>query len=332
MKYNYQKICTDLLKGFTPRTANVIERRFGLQGGEKETLEAIGATYGITRERVRQIEVEAFAGIKEKIKGNRDLFKYFAGIFISFGGLKKEDDLLKILGEDKFKNHISFLLTSGEAFTRIPEDNNFHTFWVAKKNAINSAKKVVKLTIENLNKKKKVLKLNELLKNQSLNRSTFVSYIDISKNIQMNHEQKYGLANWIEINPKGIKDKAYIVFKKQGKPVHFTEVASLIENLPFPSQRKVHNATVHNELIKDSRFVLVGRGLYALKEWGYQPGIVRDVIVKTLQDSKKPLSKQEILQKVLDQRFVKENTVLLNLQNKNYFLRDSQGKYTITEA
>ena len=114
--------------------------------------------------------------------------------------------------------------------------------------------------------------------------------------------------------------------------MHFSNVASLIEKLPFDFQNKTHTATVHNELIKDERFVLVGRGLYALKEWGYEPGVVKDIILKTLRDSKESLSKKEILDKVSEQRFVKENTIALNLQDRDYFVRDSQGRYTIKEA
>ena len=154
----------------------------------------------------------------------------------------------------------------------------------------------------------------------------FLSYINISKNIGTSPDGKYGLNKWIEINPKGIKDKAYLVLKGENEPIHFTQVATMISKLPF-GNGKVHTATVHNELIKDARFVLVGRGLYALKEWGYEPGIVRDIIIKTLSNG--PLTKTEILKKVSKQRFVKENTITLNLQNKSYFLRNSQGKYTI---
>jgi DNA-directed RNA polymerase delta subunit len=124
-----------------------------------------------------------------------------------------------------------------------------------------------------------------------------------------------------------------LVFKKHGKPLHFTKVAELIDkfnyNLP---NKKTYSQTVHNELIKDSRFVLVGRGIYALKEWGYERGYVKDVIFQVLKSAQKPLDKEEILEKVLKQRIVKENTVLLNLSNKNYFLRTSKGNYTIKEA
>jgi len=131
------------------------------------------------------------------------------------------------------------------------------------------------------------------------------------------------LLDWPEINPRGVKDKAYIVFKKIGKPLHFDEVARLIEGSLVQ--------TVHNELIKDPRFVLVGRGIYALEEWGYFPGQVKDVILKILKEEGKPLTKEEILEKVRKQRLVKENTVFLNLSNKKHFLRNSQGKYEVKE-
>lgn len=332
MKYDYQKICTDCIKGLPQRTTDIVERRFGLKTGRRETLETIGQSYDITRERVRQIELEGFSKINPKIKENQKLFKYFEEVFVSFGGLKKEDDLLQVLAGNKFQNHVFFLLANGDGFNKIPEDNDFYSFWTIKKDPIKQAKSLIKSTIKRFKKEKKVFSLNELLKDQKLDKDIFLSYIGISKEIQKNPEEKFGLRNWLEINPRGVKDKAYLVFKKEEKPLHFADVASLIEKLPFPCQNKTHTATVHNELIKDERFVLVGRGLYALKEWGYEPGVVKDIIIKTLRDSKKSLSKKEILGKVLEQRFVKENTIALNLQDRDYFTRDSSGRYTIKET
>lgn len=329
---NYQKICSDCLKDLTPRTMSVIEGRFGLESGKRETLEAIGAIHGITRERVRQIELEGILKIRPQLEKNQELFNNFEKVLSGFGGLKKEDELLEVLGGSKLKNHVYFLLSNLAGFERYQEDGNFYSFWNNQKDSFNKAKKVVESTISRLEKEKKTFSFNDLLRDQKLNKDVFASYIGISKNIQKNPEGQFGLNNWIEINPKGVKDKAYLVFKKEGKPLHFTDLALMIEKLPFPGLKKVHTATVHNELIKDSRFVLVGRGLYALKEWGYEPGIVKDIIAKILKDSKKALSKEEISKKVLEQRFVKENTVVLNLQDKSYFLRDNQGKYTIKQA
>jgi len=148
--------------------------------------------------------------------------------------------------------------------------------------------------------------------------------LEISKKIQKNSEGFFGLKEWPEINPKGVKDKAFLVFKKEQKPLHFAQVAQLIDSaLP---------QTVHNELIKDPRFILVGRGIYALREWGYEPGMVKDVILNILKQAKNPLSKEEILQKTLKQRLVKQNTVFLNLSNRKYFLRTGDGRYKIQES
>lgn len=342
MRCDYQKICSNLLKELPQRTTSVIERRFGLKTGKRETLEAIGESYSITRERVRQIEEEGFSKIRQKIKNYQKVFQYFNNTLVSFGDFKEEDILLKFLGGEKCQNHAFFLLTNGEGFERLSEDKDFYPLWTRKKESANLAKKAVKSTINKLEKGKRVLTLDELFKSQKkelvrflgkrLNKSIFLSCLEISKKIQRNPESQFGLRDWLEINPRGVKDRAYLVLKKEGKPLHFAEVSTFIEKLPFPFQRKTHIATVHNELIKDPRFVLVGRGLYALREWGYAPGVVRDIIVKVLKDSKKSLSKKEILKNVLEQRFVKENTVALNLQNRNHFLRDSKGKYTIREA
>ncbi len=107
--------------------------------------------------------------------------------------------------------------------------------------------------------------------------------------------------------------------------MHFKEVAESIKNL---FDKKAHVATTHNELIKDKRFVLVGRGLYALSEWGYLNGVVKDVIAKVL-EKHGPLTKDEIVDKVLKERYVKENTIMVNLQNAKHFKKDKQGKYSL---
>jgi len=331
MKLNYQTICADLLKNLPQRTADVIERRFGLKEGSRETLEAVGERYELTRERVRQIEQYGLSEIQKKIKNHQNIFQFLKKTLCFFGGLKEEKSFLEYLGKNEFQNHVYFLLSIGQGFKRISEDEKFYNFWTIKETAIDRAKKLAESTIKRLEKERKLLSLKELLENQCLNKNIFLSFIGLSKEIQKSPEGKYGLRNWLEINPRGVKDKAYLVLKKTKKPLHFSDIASLIGKLPFRSQSPVQIATVHNELIKDQRFVLVGRGLYALKEWGYDSGVVREVIIKTLKESKEPLTKDEIVDKVLKQRFVKANTVLLNLNNKTHFFRNPDGRYQIKE-
>jgi RNA polymerase primary sigma factor len=55
---------THALTTLNPRMRLVLERRFGLAGGKPETLEEVGATLGITRERVRQLESRALRELR----------------------------------------------------------------------------------------------------------------------------------------------------------------------------------------------------------------------------------------------------------------------------
>lgn len=337
MKYNYSNICSNLLKGLPQRTVNVIERRFGLKNG-KETLEGIGKDIGITRERVRQIESCGLSTIKERVENCQDLFKYFKGNIEKFGDVKREDIFLGYLAGEKDRGRVSLLLALSDDIERIPEKDDFYACWAKKDNALNRAKKTVNLVSKQLRKEKRTLSLDEIYDYNKESgvfstKQALESYLEVSKKIENNYEGRFGLSNWLEVNPRGIKEKAYLVLRKQDEPLHFTKVAEYIEKLPLSSNpRPVHTATVHNELIKDSRFVLVGRGLYALKEWGYEPGVIKDIIYKVLKESGKPLSREEIMKKVSEQRIVKENTVFLNLQNKDCFAKDSKGRYLIQES
>ena len=59
----------DCVKNFlTPKEERVISLRFGLYGDKPMTLEEIGKTMGLTRERIRQIEVKGMKRLKLKLK------------------------------------------------------------------------------------------------------------------------------------------------------------------------------------------------------------------------------------------------------------------------
>jgi hypothetical protein len=60
-------------------------------------------------------------------------------------------------------------------------------------------------------------------------------------------------------------------------------------------------------------------------------GVVKDVIRKIIEKNG-PLTKDEIIAKVLKERYVKENTIAVNLQNSKYFKKDKDGKYKVATA
>ena len=345
MDINYVKICQDLLSDLPQRTKDVILRRFGLKKpGQKETLEAIGESYGITRERVRQIEDDGTDKLKPKIGEYQEIFQYFTNQLNANGGLKKEDILLNLFGGKILQNHVFFLLTLSAPFTRFSETKDFYSLWAIDSSALTLAKNAIGSFYNILEEKKSPLIIEDLepyqifgkeLEKQTINclsSQALQSFLEISKKIKQNPEGLFGLKDWPEINPRGIKDKAYLILKKEAKPLHFTKVAQLIGKANLGWKFSHPNLqSVHNELIRDPRFVLVGRGLYALRDWGYISGVVKDIIFKVLKEKNEPLSQKEIVENVLKQRFVKENTILLNLSNKEYFLRTPKGKYTIRE-
>ncbi len=337
-KLNYSQLYSKFTKGLSQKTKDIFDRRFGVKTGSPETLESIGKDLGITRERVRQIEEAGFTFVKKQNKETLDkVFKELVSYFKDNGGFKKEDVVLEELGGKASKPYVLFLLTLGKQFSRVSEKKDFYSFWSTIENPKIKVKESLDSLALNLAKQgNPLLKKDFFVKftaDNNFPQGTLASYLEISKRIKENRDGKIGLAEWAEIKPRGVKDKAFLVFKKHGKPLHFTEVALLIDKLGYNQpEKKTYPQTVHNELIKDQRFVLVGRGTYALGEWGYYPGTIKDVIVKVLSEKKEAQNKDEIVKQVLSQRFVAKNTVLMNLNNKKHFDKDLSGNYFLRKT
>jgi hypothetical protein len=316
----YKKICKDLVSVLKEREKEIILRRFGLEGRKKETLQSIGDSFGITRERVRQIENVALNKIRLKLEKYRKFFEGFLDYFKKFGEVRKEERLLEELG-GKEKNELIFLLSLDGRFLRFNQNEDFYSLWTTNLNSLEKVKNLISSICKKFEKERKLMSLKEIVLEFKIKENLLEGFLEISKRIQKNKNGLYGLREWPEINPRSLRDKVYLVFKELQKPLHFTEVARMIEGANLKS--------VHNELIKDERFVLIGRGIYALKEWGYFPGEVKDVIFKFLKEEG-PLTKEEILERIKKQRIVKENTVLINLAK--YFEKDEKGRYRIKTA
>ena len=140
----------------------------------------------------------------------------------------------------------------------------------------------------------------------------------------------WGLAKWPTVNPRNIRDKIFVVLEAKHEPMHFSEIAKAISASNF-RRKNVTTQAIHNELIKDPRFVLIGRGIYALDSWGYKRGTVADIITNILKEANEPLTREEIVKRVLHARKVKETTVLLNLQNKDLFEKVDRDSYKLAE-
>lgn len=338
ISFKPKQVVKNLLRALPERGQDVVISRYGLgKETKKMTLEAIGKKYGITRERVRQIENYALSQIKKSkfYKDEQPIFAEIEQYIHSLGGIVSESDLLHHFSKDKLvQNQIHFLLVVGEAFKKYKEDEEFHHRWhVDEKLADqihNSLRKLYQSLADDaiVPESDLVASFLEHLKEVSdkyKNDEIIRRWLSMSKIIAKNPLGEWGKASSSNIKAKGMRDYAFLILRKHGSPIHFREVAKQISQV---FNKKAHVATCHNELIKDKRFVLVGRGLYALAEWGYVPGVVKDVIRDVLVKSG-PLSKDEVVEKVMKERYVKENTILVNLQNPKYFKKNKEGQYLV---
>lgn len=344
---NIKAVVAGLVKPLSGRNRDIISRRFGLSNGRTETLESIGQTYDITRERVRQIEDYALKSLRSEVAGAsaakvKPYFDLVATELSEHGGFLAERVLFQKFSEEGRYNvtnaSLSFLLSLSSDFGRKSESNDGNSFWFLNDGSLETFTNLVKTTSAALEDKKTLLAREELfqtyrsrVKTKPVSLKAFLAALDISKVLDCNIFGEYGLTVWPEVRPRGVRDRAYLVLKKENKPKHFREITQLINVASF-SSKKANVQTVHNELIKDNRFVLVGRGIYGLSEWGYKSGTVKDVLVDILKESSRPLSRTELVAKVLSSRYVKENTILLNLQDSKIFAKKNDGTYALREA
>ena len=326
-----------LLAEVPERAREVLVYRFGLgTSADRETLEAIGERWGITRERVRQIEA---AGI-ETVRASKAFddatpsFDELCGHMRAMGGIVHEEELLDTFASDeKSRNRIRFLLVVGSSFFRERETDDFYARWHIDSQTATMVHKALTRLYSSLSDTE-VLAEGEMLdrfleelkdvNDAYKDEEVLKRWLSLSKTMSSNPLAEWGKASSPTIRTKGIRDYAYLVIKRSGEPMHFSDVAKAIGSL---FAKEAHVATTHNELIKDERFVLVGRGLYALAEWGYSPGVVRDVIKDVLK--KKPLTRDDVIEAVKKVRYVKDNTILVNLNDAKHFKRLKDGTYTL---
>lgn len=321
------------------REREIIARRFGLYD-RKETLEQIGELLGITRERVRQLEKAIL--IRLKLAAEKDLphiqevEKEFIKQLSEMGRVARVSDLaakVTEVGDERDRAHVAFLATLAPNLTVLDENDDYYQAVAIKEYYDEKQlKEHVNEIVKAIKEHGKPLTIAEL--HSSLSGYEHPEHVralaSVSKSLA-NLKDQWGHIKWPLVNPKNIRDKIYVILQENEKPMHFSEIAGKIKDSDF-KRKDVTTQAIHNELIKDGRFVLIGRGIYALKEWGYQKGTVADIITKILKKAKEPMHRDDIVREVLKSRQVKETTILLNLQGKPQFKRVAKGTYELAEA
>lgn len=323
-----------IIFNFPERSKDIIKTRFGITAKNPQTLESVGNKHQITRERVRQIIGEIIKKIKNQIGGDL-LEQVFQEIEFTVkrnnGIISTKDLLVKLSNNPKQQGSIRFFLECADRVKIKKEKDKIEDSIILVDFDFSYWKETIEQVKLLLEEEKRTFESEELFekisgKNVEIDKKKLFHFLSISKEIKKNNFSRWGMAKWSEINPKGTKEKTFLVMKEEKKHLHYREVASLIDKHGL-SKKKAHPQTVHNELIKDSRFVLVGRGKYALAEWGYKKGTVKDILEEILSRSNQPVKCKDILSEVLSLRQVKKSTVMINLNSS--FVRAGKDKYTV---
>lgn len=338
----------DILQYCKPKEQLVLFRKFGLTNGKETPLQRIGEDYGLTRERVRQIENQGLMRFRRLIIGNDKYLKVIEEakkILDANGGFLVEDDFLaKLLnkGIGKFNSQelkmiivsdfdIYYLkrnkrLWKGFYIDPIYEDllteMSIHIVnYFEKKSAAEDLYEFVD--------KLKAKFSGEYEDIQYLENNLF--YTNFFKSVKgvATFYGKVGLDTFTEVNPKTIKQKVLYILRRINKPLHYQEMATKVMEW-FP-EKPVKVNTVHNELVKNNDlFVNMGLGIYGLKEWGFEGGSVKDIIERILKRMERPMAIKEISKEVLKEKMVSPNTIVLTLQKyKDMFERVEKGVYQL---
>lgn len=335
-----EKFVQDILASVErDREREIVARRFGLFD-RRETLEQIGELLGITRERVRQLEKSVMARFRVSAEQGqlphiKAVETVLAAQLAQMGNTARTTQLAaKVTAENSKtdQSRVVFLATLCPKLSVVEEDDQFY-----QAIGLSSVRDTATIKADTTKLMGAIAKVGEPVTIQDAAKAANITdpkeaeaLASIAKGLAT-LGGRWGLIRWPMVNPKNIRDKIYVILKANGQHMHFNAIAEAIKQSDF-KRKDVTTQAIHNELIKDKRFVLIGRGIYALKEWGYQKGTVADIISEVLREAGEPLHRDEIVNRVLKSRFVKETTILLNLQGKSQFKRVAKATYELDEA
>ncbi len=320
------------------REREIVSRRFGLFD-RRETLEQIGEMLGITRERVRQLEKSVVTRLRQSAEQGKlphiaDFQTRVLELLHASGEVARVSELAAKLSDQPNREEqarVAFLSQLSPELAVVSEDDNFfYSVGVMSLHDEKALKTQVAQLIETIKQIGEPKTIEQISKAGGIDNAERARALASTSKQLATLNGRWGLVKWPMVNPKNIRDKIYVILKEHGKHMHFNEIAEAIKGSDF-KRKDVTTQAIHNELIKDKRFVLIGRGIYALKEWGYEKGTVADIITDVLKQANEPLHRDEIVKRVLKSRFVKETTILLNLQGKPQFKRVAKATYALAE-
>lgn len=342
------ELISELLRLLSKKEREVIEKRFNLNHTRKHTLEEIGKSFDVTRERIRQIEKSALQKLKRNVFTTAlpSIFDYAREILQEHGGVLKEEDFFNTLTERTNlgrifdREAVRLALKLDQSFELVGNTIQLHPYIQVKnmkdidealiKRICFAAEKILLENGDVMKKDQLFGKISKQLEAKGkITDALISSAVALNKAIKV-LKDAYGLLEWRHIHPRTLRDKIFFILREQQKPLHFVDLANQITESKFDTKR-VNLQAVHNELIRCEDFILIGRGIYALKEWGYKKGTVSDVIASILKE-KGEMEQEEIISEVLKSRKVKRITIMLALKNNKKITRVGRKRYRLAKS
>ena len=137
-----------------------------------------------------------------------------------------------------------------------------------------------------------------------------------------------------EFNPKD--NSCYtIVYNQNGNKVSEGKLVNRIEEGEWKCYHEDSPQIMTQEFYTKGKLNGIRKVYYKsgklAEEWGYKKGTVSEVISEILKKANEPLHRDEIVKRVMKNRYVKETTILLNLQGKPQFKRVAKATYALAE-
>lgn len=348
--FSPSELIAALFRAVSEKEQDIVKSRFGLAGGELATLEDIGKRYKVTRERIRQIEKAAIHTLRTDTQYGNHLetaSSLVTTMLEAHGGAMEQEAILRELlstsaQAEAERRATLFLLRELLSDRVVPmgKMDGFREGWKLKMTPLSLLQEIDENLVRLFTAIGKTASYDDVrvavsgdafftLHAEAVADEKLLAALDRSLYISRNPFGDWGLVGWGAIVPHRMNEKIALVLKKHGKPLHFQEITQRINDAAF-DKRKAYAPTVHNELILNEEYVLVGRGIYALKEWGYKPGVVADVIEGILAASNEPIARDRLIEKVLEQRMVKKNTITLALSDGARFEKLPDGRYRLS--
>jgi len=342
-----------LVKCRNKRSTDVIKRRYGLTNGEKETLQEIGDFYGVTRERIRQIQALTLRRMKRLENDPRNyLIEIAEEILYEHDGIINDEEADKFLklkcpalsayGSSLFdlfgdlnwiqRYEIGDIVIYSPYFTVIPLNQLSEFIFKILKNSEGG--------MNTFGIADKINQLNKLwVENNRFNPLTFLwKYCRIDPRIEeIIKTNDNPLSSVFRIYSSGRAVISWIflmskVLENEQTPMHFTEISYKVNELIKESGKKIEVRRAHAVLIENKAFAHSGvKGTYGLTAWGFRKETTPELVEECIKKAGFPLHWKQIFEYVSKYKNTKPANIVSILEFNKRFKKIKNGIYGLVK-